>query len=161
VRPDKLLLQDILESIGEILDATPATQADFDADKFRSAFILRHIQIISEASWRLSQPLKARHPQVPWHKIAGMRHVLVHDYFEVNWQRVYETARDHVPALKPQIEAILASFLSDPGPRTTTPGIRSDDSRQRQLSLGLTLVTNNVREFRRVVGLPIKYWLAA
>jgi len=113
VRPDQLLLQDILESIGEILDATPATQAQFDADKFLSAFLLRHIQIIGEASWRLSPPLKGQHPQVPWNQMAGMRHVLVHDYFEVNWQRVYETARDHVPALKPQIEAILASFRNE------------------------------------------------
>jgi len=39
-----------------------------------------------------------------------MRHVLVHDYFEVNWKRVYETARDHVPALKPSIAAILVSL---------------------------------------------------
>jgi uncharacterized protein with HEPN domain len=39
-----------------------------------------------------------------------MRHVLVHDYFEVNWIRVYETARHDVPALKPQIESILASI---------------------------------------------------
>ena len=37
-----------------------------------------------------------------------MRHVLVHDYFQVNWTRVYETARDHVPALRPGIQAILA-----------------------------------------------------
>ena len=42
-------------------------------------------------------------------------HVLVHDYFEVKWSRVYETARDHVPVLKPQIEGILASLPPDPG----------------------------------------------
>jgi uncharacterized protein with HEPN domain len=115
VRPDKLLLQDISESISEVLDTTPATQAEFDANKLVSTYILRHIQIIGEASWRLSQPLKDQHPEVPWKRIAGMRHVLVHDYFEVNWKRVYETARDHVPALKPQIQAILDCLPPDPG----------------------------------------------
>jgi uncharacterized protein with HEPN domain len=110
VRPDRPLLQDILESIAEVIETTPATQAEFDADKLVRSHILRHIQIIGEAIGRVSNTIKDEHPEIPWRQIAGMRHVLVHDYFEVNWTRVYETARDHVPALKPRIEAILASF---------------------------------------------------
>jgi uncharacterized protein with HEPN domain len=66
------------------MDNTPATQVAFDADKFVRSHLLRHIQIIGEASWRLSDSLKGRNPKVPWKGIAGMRHVLVHDYFEVN-----------------------------------------------------------------------------
>lgn len=42
-----------------------------------------------------------------------MRHILVHDYFKVNWDRVYETAHVGLPALKPQIEAILAALPPD------------------------------------------------
>ena len=57
---------------------------------------------------------KDQHPQVPWKKIAGMRHVLVHDYFQVNWTRVFETARDHIPPLKPQVQSILATLPPDP-----------------------------------------------
>lgn len=109
-----MLLHDILESITEVLDTTPATQAEFDENKLVGTYLLRPIQIIGEACWRLSQPLKDKYPHVPWKKIAGMRHVLVHDYFEVNWKRVYETARDHVPALKPEIETILSSLPADP-----------------------------------------------
>ena len=110
MRPDRLLLLDMLEAIEEVIDTTPPTQAAFDANKFLRSHILRHIQIIGEAAWRLSQAIKDKSPQVPWKPIAGMRHVLVHDYFQVNWTRVYETARDHVPALKPLIEAILAGM---------------------------------------------------
>ena len=116
MRPDQLLLRDILDSVAEVIGNTPAAQAAFYANKFLQSHLLRHIQIIGEASWRLSQSLKDQHPQVPWKKISGMRHVLVHDYFQVNWKRVYETARDHVPALKPQIEAILASLAPDSTP---------------------------------------------
>lgn len=116
MRPTRLLLQDIRDSIAEVLDTTPASQAQFDANKILGSHILRHIQIIGEASWRLPQSLKDQYPQVPWKQIAGMRHVLVHDYFEVNWKRVYETARDHVPVLKPQIEAILASLPAESKP---------------------------------------------
>jgi uncharacterized protein with HEPN domain len=113
VRPDRLLLQDILEAIDEVMDATPADMAAFDADKFIRSHLLRHIQIIGEAAWRLSPQLKEMHPQVPWKQIAGMRHVLVHDYFQVNWSRVYETAKFHVPALKPMVVSILASLGLD------------------------------------------------
>jgi uncharacterized protein with HEPN domain len=108
MRSDRLLLQDMLDSIVEVIDSTPTLRADYDANKFVRSHILRHIQVIGEAAWRLSGSLKDQTPQVPWKKIAGMRHVLVHDYFEVNWIRVYETARLDVPALKPQIESILA-----------------------------------------------------
>jgi uncharacterized protein with HEPN domain len=116
VRSDRILLQDILESIAEVVENTPKSETDFDANKFVRSHLLRHIQIIGEASWRVSQAVKDAHTEVPWRQIAGMRHVLVHDYFQVNWSRVYITAREHVPVLKTQIEAILVSLSHDANP---------------------------------------------
>ena len=43
----------------------------------------------------------------PWRAIIGMRHVVVHDYFEIDWDAVYETAVNDVPPLKPLIEEII------------------------------------------------------
>ena len=114
MRPDNLLVQDALDAIAEVIDTTPATRIEFDANKLVRSHVLRNIQIIGEACWRMSQPLKDSHPQVPWRQIAGMRHVLVHDYFQVNWDRVYHTARNHVPLLKPQLDAVLASLPGAP-----------------------------------------------
>jgi uncharacterized protein with HEPN domain len=79
MRPDRLLVEDILEALGEVLEATPSTRDALDTDKYRRSHLLRHLQIIGEAAWRLSQALKDRHPEVPWTQIAGMRHVLVHN----------------------------------------------------------------------------------
>ena len=87
MRTDRLLLQDILDLIAEVVDAAPPTEAEFNACKFVQSHVLRHIQIIGEAAWRLSGAVKDQDTAIPWKKIAGMRHVLVHDYFEVNWTR--------------------------------------------------------------------------
>ena len=112
MRSDRLLLQDILDSINTVIQFLPSDRQRFDADAPLQSHILRHLQIVGEASWRLSQEIKAQHPQVPWKKIAGMRHILVHDYFRVDWEVVYSTAKDSVPSLKPQIESILRTVPS-------------------------------------------------
>ena len=114
MRSDRLLLQDILQSINEVIDATPSSAEEFDANKYVQSHVLRHIQIIGEAVWRLSDEMTSKHPGVPWRQISGMRHVLVHDYFQVNWARVFDTAVNHVPVLKPQIEAILRELPETP-----------------------------------------------
>ena len=70
--------------------------------------------IVGEAAWSLSQAIKDASPQVPWRKIQGMRHIMVHDYFKVDWDIVYSTERQDIPMLKPQIEAILAALPPEP-----------------------------------------------
>jgi len=115
-RGTRLLLQDILEAIAEIQKYTPRDRAAFDSDPPLRSHLLRQLMIVGEASWRLPKPLKAGRPEVPWRRIEGMRHVLVHDYFRVDWDVVYSTVCDHVPPLKDQIEAILAAIPPDEKP---------------------------------------------
>ena len=110
MRPDALLLQDILEATDEVIGTMPATRAQYDANKLVRSHLVRNIQIIGEAASLVSDALKGRNPQVPWRAIAGMRHAIVHDYFEIDWDEVYSTSVHDVPALRPQIEAILASL---------------------------------------------------
>ena len=113
MRPDHLLLEDMLEAIHEVIECTPATREAFDADRFRRSHLLRQIQVIGEAVWRLSASLKNNHEAVPWRQIAGMRHALVHDYFEVDWNEVYNVVVREIPALEAPIQAILNSLPSE------------------------------------------------
>jgi len=110
MRSDWLRLEDMLDAIDEIARYLPPNRAAFDSDPPVQSHIYRHVMIVGEAAWRLSQPLKDAHPQVPWKQIEGMRHVMVRDYFKVDWSIVYNTATRDVPALRPHVEAMLRAL---------------------------------------------------
>jgi uncharacterized protein with HEPN domain len=114
LRSDRLRLEDILGAIDEVAKYFPNDRGAFDRDPLLQSHIFRHVMIVGEASWTLSQQIKDAHPHIPWKQMAGMRHIMVHDYFKVDWNVVYRTAKDNLPALRPQIEAILASLPPDP-----------------------------------------------
>jgi uncharacterized protein with HEPN domain len=114
VRSDRLRLLDILDAIAEVAKYLPADRDAFDRNPLLQSHIFRHVMIVGEAAWNLSQRIKDQNPHIPWKKIAGMRHIMVHDYFKVDWKVVYRVAHDQVPVPKPQIEAILASLPPDP-----------------------------------------------
>jgi uncharacterized protein with HEPN domain len=92
MRSDHLRLQDILDAIQVIQQYLPADRGEFDRDPAVQSHIYRHLMILGEAAWKLSDALKLSNPQVPWRLIEGMRHIMVHDYFKVDWGRVYTTA---------------------------------------------------------------------
>ena len=113
-RGDRERLLDVLAAVDVVAKYLPADRAAFDADPPVQSHVYRHVMIVGEAMWRLSRELKDAHPEVPWRKIEGMRHVMVHDYFRVDWDIVYRTASEHVPALRPQVEAILRTLPQGP-----------------------------------------------
>ena len=88
----------------------PRDRDAFDSDPPLQSHIYRHLMLIGEAAWRLSPQFKKLHPLIPWRQIEGMRHVMVHDYFRVDWDIVFTTARDDLPPLKGQIRSIYESF---------------------------------------------------
>jgi uncharacterized protein with HEPN domain len=66
--------------------------------------VIRSLEIISEASRRLSDELKARHPEIPWREMAAAGNFYRHNYEDVTPRRVVKTLREHLPALRAAID---------------------------------------------------------
>jgi uncharacterized protein with HEPN domain len=67
----------------------------------------RQIEIIGEAARKVSDPFKAAHPEIPWRKIIAQRHVLAHEYGDVDPRLVWRVASVHIPALHAQLRELL------------------------------------------------------
>jgi uncharacterized protein with HEPN domain len=69
--------------------------------------MVRHLQIIGEAARALPQDTRERAPDVPWLEIVGMRHILVHDYFRIDTEIVWDVVERDLPRLKRSLQALL------------------------------------------------------
>jgi uncharacterized protein with HEPN domain len=93
-------LTDIVEAIEHIRSEMADVPLDtFEGDWRKLWLVERGVEIISEASRRLPADLKARHPEIPWRKVAGIGNVLRHDYESIAAQIVWALVRDDLPPL--------------------------------------------------------------
>jgi uncharacterized protein with HEPN domain len=79
----------------------------FVADEKTDFAVVRALEIVGEAAKRIPQPVRARHPEVPWRAMAGIRDKLVHDYVSVNLEVVWKTVMEDLPALLPMVRQVL------------------------------------------------------
>lgn len=82
---------------------------DLAQDDMRARAVVQAVGVVGEAASKLSPELHARYPDVPWSTIIGMRHRLVHGYYEIDYLRVWDTVTDYVPPLLTRIEEIAAA----------------------------------------------------
>ena len=98
-------LNDILQNIVFAQSFVGSLQCSaFCADTLRVYGVTRCLEIISEASRRLPDDLKARHPSIAWKEMAGAGSVYRHDYEEVDADEVWVTVQDHLPPLRTVVE---------------------------------------------------------
>jgi len=78
-------------------------------EDFKKAFV-RSLEIIGEAAKKIPEEIKNCYPQIKWKNISGMRDILIHEYFGVDYKVVWKTVRERIPELKDVIEKMIKNF---------------------------------------------------
>jgi uncharacterized protein with HEPN domain len=108
MRRERLYLQDILDAcdaLGMFLEGMDL--ATFLASELHKAATLQKLTVIGEAAARLPQEFRERRSEIEWRDIIAFRNIAVHEYFAVQWDIVWATATDDVPALRRQVSGML------------------------------------------------------
>ncbi|HYL13650.1 MAG TPA: DUF86 domain-containing protein [Terriglobales bacterium] len=114
MRDDRLFLLDIIacaESIQSFV--RQKSREDYKNDKLLQSALLHELSVIGEAGTKVSDALQDKYPAVPWREISGFRNQIVHAYFSLDLDIVWETVAKDVPELWVQVKEILSKEFQE------------------------------------------------
>jgi len=113
-KDNNIFLEHILDSIKDIETYTlNQNKSGFSKEKMMQDAVIRKIEIIGEAVKNLPLHFRKKHTQIEWKQIAGMRDILIHEYFGVNISLVWNTLQTDIPNLKKQIIDLKQTLSKD------------------------------------------------
>jgi uncharacterized protein with HEPN domain len=107
VKDDRVYLAHIRDAIERIDTFTSGGRSQFLADPMVQDAVIRNLEVIGEAAKGLSQTIRLANADVPWKQIAGMRDVLIHHYFGVKLETVWQVVADNLPQLRQRVQQLL------------------------------------------------------
>mgnify|MGYP001584070890 CR=1 FL=1 len=108
MRVESERILDMLEAIERIRRHAARGRAAFEHDELIQTWIVHHLQIIGEAAARMSSSFRDAHPAIPWAQVIAMRNVLVHDYFGIDLEEVWQAVERDLPRLEQELRAIAS-----------------------------------------------------
>jgi uncharacterized protein with HEPN domain len=109
MKDDRVYLLHIRDCLERIADYIGPGRAHFFADTRTQDAVLRNLEIIGEAVKNLSAEHRDAYPDIPWKRIAGLRDVLIHGYFGVKLEPVWEVVERELPTFRAAIERMLGT----------------------------------------------------
>ncbi|MDN5940491.1 MAG: DUF86 domain-containing protein [Nitrospira sp.] len=107
-RDSRVYLEDILDATRKITSYTGSlSKAAFLGDEKTIDAVVRNLEVIGEAVKKLPEDIRAQHSSVEWKKIAGLRDILIHEYFGLDAEIVWDIVRNKVPALDREVRTML------------------------------------------------------
>jgi len=116
-RDEATCVADMVEACDRVMEYTAGLNAaSFRGDRKTIDAVVRNLEVLGEAAKRVSDRIRSQAPGVPWREIAGLRDVLIHDYFGIDLDIVCDVALVKVPRLRCVLDDVLRLFG---GPGTT------------------------------------------
>lgn len=109
-RDDRAFIEDMLARLELVAEFTQDGRDTFMNSKLIQEAVIRSLEIIGEASRHISEARRDAYPEVSWRQIAAFRNFVIHVYWDIKLERIWEIIENDLPALKPQLEAILATL---------------------------------------------------
>jgi uncharacterized protein with HEPN domain len=110
MRTDRLRLLDAIEQTELIASFSARGRDAFFNDLIVQSAILHRLALLGEACRGVSPELRVAHPEIPWPQIVGFRNVVIHEYFGIDLELVWEIVAEHIATLGAQLNSVLASL---------------------------------------------------
>ncbi|MCK9630615.1 MAG: DUF86 domain-containing protein [Methanoregula sp.] len=115
MKDDWVYLQHILDEI-EYLEGVRSSLTSYEhfiGDKTLCRAVTRSLEIIGEATKNVTDPVRTAHPEIPWKFMAGIRDKIIHGYFAIDYEIIWDIIQNKLPGLEPDIRAIRDEMKRD------------------------------------------------
>lgn len=107
-RDYRVYLEDIAQAIEKINSYTSKlTSGQFSEDSKTIDAVIRNLEIIGEATKKIPENVRSKYPDVDWKKIAGLRDILIHEYFGIDIEIIWDIMKNKLPFFRKQVERLL------------------------------------------------------
>lgn len=107
-RDYKVYLEDIVLAIAKIHRYTSGLSLEAFANDERTLdAVVRNLEVVGEAIKKVPESVRSKHPEVDWKKVGGLRDILIHEYFGIDLDIIWDVVQNKLPALEQQVQAIL------------------------------------------------------
>ncbi len=111
MKDNEVFIKHILNEINFLIEKRKDLEfKNFIEDETLKRAFVRSLEIIGEASKNISMDFRKKHQEIEWKELAGLRDKLIHHYFGLNWDRIWDIIENLIPKLKEKIGAILQNF---------------------------------------------------